>query len=655
LDFTMNFRLTLSLVIVLLLVVSGWLLLSNQAKKPETPAGPTPLLGSIPKDLTRITYIRDGQEELAFVKNGDDWQMTKPVSAPVEKYQVQSIADDLKSAGYRTKFEPEPTGAKSANVTGTERPRNVVKFTDDTGRETSVGFGKGTVDGVYATLNGGKTVYLLDKNPIPSLQQEPDKFRNKTVKEIDTNKITALTVTTPENTVSLAKSGEGAGKWLVTAPVSARANEATVNEILNEFRAIRANGFSTLNKETAGLAHPAVSVTAYVNDAPATTSPATQTAGTKPVGTPVTLQIGLYTDLIKKNAVYAALADSSEVFTLRADAFTKLNRELKDLRDTAVTPAPVANATEFTFTSHTGTTLAVSKKDGKWSITAPVSVPGDSFAIGDFLGALRDLRAIRFLDNAGNLSSIGLDPPQARIDLTLPNQPQHEVLLVGKPETDDKGGKVTPVMRQGEPTVYLVQSADADKLAISPVTLRDKTIESITADHIRTIEVAGPAAANGGFALERDGTVWKLKGGASADEAKVSTLLGEFSPLTAARYLDAVPPTGTPAVTVKISILEPALTAATATAPASQPALPAAAPIGPDPGKITTRTLTLYKQEGGTATAPAGNGAATWKAAWDAQVPSWAFAPNEALVNHLTKETYALPATQPASAPAQVK
>jgi hypothetical protein len=649
----MNFRLTMSLVIVLLLVVSGWLFLSNQAKKPETPAGPTPLLGSIPKELTKISYNRDGSEELAFAKTGDNWQMTRPVNAPVEKYQVQAVADDLKGAGYRAKFEPEPTGGKSATATGTDRPRNVVKFTDDAGRETTVSFGKSTVDGVYATLNGGKTIYLLDKNPVPSLQQEPDKFRNKTLKEIDTNKITALTVATPENTVTLAKSGD---KWLVTAPISARANEATVNEILNEFRAVRANTFSTLNKETAGLARPAVSVTAYVSDAPpapASTTPATQAAGTRPAGTPVTLQIGLYTDLIKKNAVYAGLADNPEVFTLRAEAFTKLNRELKDLRDTAVTPAPVANASDFTVTTGTGTTLAASRKDGKWTITAPVSVPGDSFAIGDFLGALRDLRAIRFVDNAGNLAAIGLDPPQSRIDLTLPNQPQHEVLLVGKPETDDKGGKVTPLRRQGEPTVYLVQSADADKLATSPNALRDKTIDTVVADHLRGIEVSGPAASNGGFSLERDGTQWKLKGGAAADESKVTALLANFTPLVASKYLDAVPPTGTPALTVTLSILES--TQAPATAPSTQAALPAAAPIGPDPGKITVRTLHLYKQESPAATGPATAPATVWKATYDGQKPAWTFAPNETLVNHLTKETYAVPATQPATAPATAK
>lgn len=646
----MNFRLTLTLTIILLLVVSGWLFLSNQAKKPEQPAGPTPLLAVAPKEINRITYIRDGREEVAFVRNGEDWQMTAPVKAPVEKWQVQGIADDLKALSYHRKFEPEPTGDRSANATGIERPRNVIKYTDDTQRETTLAFGKSTIDGVYATLNGGKTIYLLDKNPVPTLQQEPDRFRNKTLKEIDINKITALTVKAGPNTVSLAKSGE---KWLVSAPISARANEATVNEVLNEFRAIRANAFSTLSKQTAGLTDPIVSVTAYVNDAPATTAPATS-AATQPAGTPVTLQIGLYTDLIKKNFVYAGLAGAEEVFTLRAEAFTKLNRELKDLRDPAVTPAPVANATEFTVTTPGQPTVTASKNEGKWKLTAPVAVDGDTFAIGDYLGVLRDLRAIRFVDNAGSLSSIGLDPPQSRIELTIPNQSQREVILVGKTETDDQGGKVTPFMRQGEPTVYLVQASDADRLVASPILFRDKTVASLEADHLRTIEVSGPAASGGGFTLERDGTQWKVATGSApagnAQETKVSALLGGLTPLTAVKYLDAVPPTTTPVVSVTIKVLEP--TIAPATAPATQGAMPTATPLGPDPGKISSHTLRLWRQDPPTTAPGTAAAAPIWKAFYDGQSPAWTFEPSSALVDHLTKETYAVPATQPATAPA---
>ena len=78
--------------------------------------------------------------------------------------------------------------------------------------------------------------------------------------------------------------------------------------------------------------------------------------------------------------------------------------------------------------------------------------------------------------------------------------------------------------------------------------------------------------------------------------------------------------------------------------------------MGPDPGKITKQTLKLYKQETPSTAPAAGTQPAaptvTWKAVYDGQSPAWTFQPNAALIDHLTKETYAVPATQPATGPA---
>ena len=53
------------------------------------------------------------------------------------------------------------------------------------------------------------------------------------------------------------------------------------------------------------------------------------------------------------------------------DAFDKLNRELKDLRDPAVTVAPVTNATDISITTQGAPPVTISKKETKWSITSP--------------------------------------------------------------------------------------------------------------------------------------------------------------------------------------------------------------------------------------------------------------------------------------------
>jgi hypothetical protein len=92
----------------------------------------------------------------------------------------------------------------------------------------------------------------------------------------------------------------------------------------------------------------------------------------------------------------------------------------------------------------------------------------------------------------------------------------------------------------------------------------------------------------------------------------------------------------TPDITAMLTIAEEVAT----TAPATLPTLNTEA-AGPKPAKIVTRTLRLWKD--GT----------DWKAVWDGEKPQWTFEPTPTLVQHLTKETYAIPTTQPATEPAK--
>ena len=248
----MNFKLTISLVIVLLLATILFLFLPKGAEAPKQANGTTPLLADHPK-VKSITYIQDGAVQLQFEKQDDKWQMTQPMKAAVDEFSVNPIAGTLEDLSYRRKFEPEDSGDKSPQATGTDKPRNVVKFTGDTGKEYTVSFGKRSNDGYYATLNGDKAIYVLAATPIDALDKDPDTFRNKLIKQIDTSKITRLEVKTKDSDVTLAKNGD---KWTVTSPISARANQVAAEDIAKSFSEVRALNFSTLDKNITQLNTP---------------------------------------------------------------------------------------------------------------------------------------------------------------------------------------------------------------------------------------------------------------------------------------------------------------------------------------------------------------------------------------------------------------
>ncbi|HUO07293.1 MAG TPA: DUF4340 domain-containing protein [Phycisphaerae bacterium] len=631
----MNFRLTLSMVIVLVLVLILYIGITNHQKNatPENDATKNLVISPAPTAIKTISYTQDGDKQVAFEKIATGWNLTYPTTAPANTWDVDPIADGLKTLSFKEKFEPEVSGVKSPQNTGTDKPRNVITFSDDAGHEHTLNLGKATIGGIFATIDGGKTIYLLSANPLDNLQKDPNDFRNRTIKETPADRIAEIQIKHPKETISLEKSGD---RWLIDAPITARANHSTVDEIINEMKGIHAFGFSDLAKTqpATGLNPPVLAVTAMVEEAypstPVSTSPSTQPSKK----TPVTLELGYYTDLTSKNAVYASLAGSDGVFTVSADTFKKLDRQLKELRDPAITPAPVANATDLSIN-----TLTLKKEKEQWQITSlPHPIPAGISEVNSLLADIAGLRAINYADNAGDLKSIGLDPPQITITLTVPGQSQKETLLIGKPETADK---VTPMMRQGEPTVYLVQTADADKIAPTPLTLRDKTVDKLTADAIRTIAVSGEK----NFTLQREGSTWSVteQNGKpqKADELKITPLLGDFTPVTAAKYLAEESKTGwnlpaKPDLTVMITSQESA-------APTSQPTTFSAAPAGPTLTHPVTHTLRLYKD----------SKTNTWKAVWDGgSEPQWLFEPVPTLIAHLTATDYPVPTTQPATQPA---
>jgi hypothetical protein len=731
----MNFKLTLSLAIILLIAAFIYMFAARNQTAATQASGTTSLLVKKPDGLKSITYLHDATVQVKFDKQGDDWVMTEPQKCKVDPANLDNIASTLINLNYVRKFEPEATGDRTPEATGTAKPHNTVKFTDTAGVDYSLALGYRANDGTFATFNGGKTIYVLESSPLSQLDKDDlNDFRNKTIKQVDVSKITKLELKTEKDKVTFSRID---GKWQITAPVSARANATAASDLVNLFQNIQAIKFSPLNKQLAGVDPGIATVTAWVEESPASTSPATapSTASAPATAeskfTQVTLQLGYAADLANRDSspVYASLAGSDEVFTLGRAVFTKMNKELKDLRDNVVIPVPTRQATSVSVTVNGSPTLSASGKGQEWTLTPASSapdakpLPGDAFAISEFLGVIADLRAIKFVDVPGDLKSLGLDPPHMKIDLTIPGQTQHEVLLVGNSEEALEGGKMTPVMRQGEPTVYLVQTSDGDRLSTSPVKLRDRQIDRLDANSIRKIEISGPRATVGipapstapasqpatasapavasapatapanplllapGVTLEREGTGWLIKKAGESrdpDDSKITSLLAEFTPLRAVKYVsDKAPPEGTPDIVVTLTILQPAFvppaatvpatgaatapatapatqTAATATAPATAPAtrptlaelLPVNGTMGPDAGKLVTRTLRLYRRQApATTSAPAATQPAeTWEAVWDEQTPAWTFEPEESLVQQVSKEFFTVtPATQPAT------
>ncbi len=611
----MNFKLTAILAALLILIAGVMFYLSGRPAKVADAEPATAVFKPKPGSIRDIKLVRDGQTVVAFSRASGKWLLTEPVSAPAEAWQLESIADGLTALTYKEKFTPD--AARPLDKIGLAPAKTVLSFTDAAGKSVTLDIGKRTpAKTIYAKLSGDNTAYELDEEFFEKIDKDPSEFRSRDLVDITPADVQHMIVKHQDQTVELGKTD---GKWVITKPITTRANQSVVESLISEVRNARVQNFSEIKKSSlaTGLSAPQVAITLTVADA---ATPATQPAGSQPATRPthdVTMQFGNFTDLTHK-LMYVSLASANEAYILNGEIFGKVNKQLFDLRDPAVTPAAVNDAT----TINSGEVM-LKKENNQWQMTIGKSapVPADSAAIENVLTAIKNLRANQYLDGAGDLKSLGLEPATQKITLTLPGQTQEEVLLIGEPQKEQS---LTPIKRQGEPTVYLVQSADVAKMAIDPLSLRDKSVAKIPADTIRSITISGGARL-APLTLTKDGAKWIVQEEnrkAAADEAKISALLADLDPISAEKFI------GTHASAIDKAMIVTILHDDTA-APTTQIA-------GPMPTKTITTVLSLTHKKDG------------WQANVNGQ---WVFTPAAGLVEKLTKETFVAPATQPATAP----
>lgn len=625
----MNFRLTAFLIFILVLIAGIYYVASNHTAAPSTTTANAVFVPA-PASITGITFLDGEQVKVAFTSSNGKWQMSQPVKAAVNTWEIEGIASSLKALVYKTKFLPEATGSKSLTTTGLAKPLYTILFTDAANKPYKILLGKRNASGaIYAQVDGDKTqtIYALAENPLEKLDKDVADFRSKDLIDLGSEQISALTLQTTSQKIVLTASAAGAKeKWAIQYPIPARANTPAVEEMVRSFRSLRADSFVSIgrNEPATGLAAPVLTVTALLS--PKASPSPTTTPTTAPAQT-LAVQFGNYSDLSKRN-IYASLVGSEEVVLIAADVFDKLNKELKELRDPVILPLPVTEATRVEFIGGGG--VQISKVADAWKLTSGMfkDLPAEATEVTKLLETLRDLRANKFVDAVGDLKSIGLDPPQASITLNLPGQAQPETLLLGKPETAEP---LTPVKRLHEPTVYLVQSTELAKLNPTVYDLRSRSVATYTPSNISTIQISGPEAKSP-LSMTKEpapggGFQWKTRINQTAvtlDEATISGLLADLQPLTAQKWLSqASPESQTPALELTLQVV----------APSTQS-------VGPSlPQPVTIK---LYHLADGSYLAEAPNMVTS---------PVWAFEPTPALVEHLTKVDYRpASATQPTTA-----
>ncbi|MCC6847722.1 MAG: DUF4340 domain-containing protein [Deltaproteobacteria bacterium] len=343
----------------------------------------------------------------------------------------------------------------------------------------------------------------------PNEQREADAKKLVALQKDD---VTGVTLAYPDRTIVLEKSAEG--RWRLTQPVAADADDPVVNNMLTAIA--EADVSRTLDDvgdklASYGLAPPEATVSLTLKD-----------GSVPPIKVGKTTQIG--------SAAYLQKGDDPKVYIGTMAFQSAMKKQVKDLRDKSLVSFEDADVRKVEITK-AGATITAERDGDAWRITQPGAYPADPAEVRALLASIRGLRTEDFVsdDAAADLAQYGLTSPQLRVAVWLGKDAAQKTLLLGAFKDDDKNKKAIYAKRAELPTVVTLPDYALKNLDKSLSTLRDKTaLAGLAKDQVAKIAVTRKDG-NGFTLAKRDGG-WHIEDPGDGAER----------PPTMTRFLDDV-------------------------------------------------------------------------------------------------------------------
>jgi len=303
--------------------------------------------------------------------------------------------------------------------------------------------------------------------------QEQEAANKKKLFVVDKEAVTEVALMYPDHAITLKKNEDG--KWRITQPVAADADESTVKNLLNavaDAEVKRTLDATPQDLAVYGLTAPIVRFKLTLKDGKAL--PLVSMGKDTPVGF----------------SVYVQKEGDGKILLLPQTLRSGMIKEVKDLRDRTV----------LTFTDEAVKTVEIrgpdkeivlSKADSGWRLEKPASAKADDTEVGTFLANLHSLRAQDFLeDPLLELKNFGLDPPQLSIVLTLGSDGTQKTILLGGEKKDEKGGTTRYLKRaELEKPLFLVGDWVLRDLSKTATDFREKTVAQFDQERARKVEM----------------------------------------------------------------------------------------------------------------------------------------------------------------------
>lgn len=272
---------------------------------------------------------------------------------------------------------------------------------------------------ILAIVVAGLLAFIVFyEGDLPSSEERAEQA-NRVLGGLVTSKVEAVDIAWGDQHVRLekqtppkkeeAEEGEEAGEtaapaalpaeetWKLVEPLQARADRSLVSQLLGHLLSLdKKRTLKDEDRKAAGLDSPAATVTL------------TTDSGDRVV------RFGSEVPVSKDRLV--AVDQDPEVFVVRASIWPDLTREPGDWRDKKMVPMTRNDIDRVVVSrSDLAGNIVLAREGEAFQLEAPIADRADRDKVRSFLGRLADLRAQSFVDDAGDLSAIGLDPPRETV------------------------------------------------------------------------------------------------------------------------------------------------------------------------------------------------------------------------------------------------
>jgi hypothetical protein len=339
-------------------------------------------------DSVQKIEIRSVFKQFEFTRSDDGWEIQKPLKTAGDKSAIDGILNSLKNMTKVREFKIKTGEQPQYGLVG----RSVLVILGmKNGTRDSVRFGDATPVGnnVFAG-KGDSTVFTVASYVKTGVDKDLFDWRDKSVAKVKLEDIREFRLKNPKGEFTLNKNGND---WMITSPISDKADNSTANTILRKFESGKVKSIVSetyTDPAEFRLKNPPYIVDLYIGEAKAR----------KEV---------IFSD-VKENTANGKDDSRPYVFTVDSTFINDLDKSLFDLRLKTIANFEQSKIDSVTIWQRDS--LYIFSKDTSNSWVYDDSQKVKQWKVSSLLSYLKNLRAEKFLmDNVSNPRKYGLNNP----------------------------------------------------------------------------------------------------------------------------------------------------------------------------------------------------------------------------------------------------